>query len=182
MRRLLASLLLLPLAAQAQEDLRTNPRTGEPRSAFEPISYDEVGDRMGSCLDREIGDASGVKVAALFCEAEALDFCARVTAECPIAYNERALSVQLAWGELRFEAGQTIIDALYAPLNGTADDEPVRVEAEAFSAADDTWRVKLANSCLGDMEPEARIACETATERDRAVLYYARLSEMAVSP
>ena len=184
MRHLLAaSLLLLPLVVHAQEeDLRTNPLTGDPRLAFEPISYDEVGDRMGACLDRAIGDASEVGAAALSCEAEALDFCVRVTAEYPIARDECALSVQLAWGDLRFEAGETIIDALYAPLNGTEADKAVRAEAEAFSASDDAWRIKLANACLGDMEPEARIACETVIERDRAVLYYARLAGMAAHP
>lgn len=184
MRHLLAALCLLPLSALAQDapdPLHTNPLTGEPRSAFDPISYDEMTDRIGACIRRDLKSAAETEAVALACEAEALDFCARVSAEYPLSDAEEcALSVELAWGELRHEAGMAITDAIYLRVN--AGEEAARAEAEAFTEEDGVWRGKVANSCLGDMEEGERIACETDLQRDRAVLYYARLAKMAGSP
>ncbi len=181
MRFLLAALCLLSWPALAQtppDPLRTNPLTNEPRSMFDPISSDEVSARIGACIERDLEAAEEAAAVALSCEAEARDFCARVSAAYPLSNAaECGLSVKLAWGELRNAAGLAVLDALYARVS--AGDEAARGEAETFAAQDDRWRGEAANACLGRTAASERIGCETAVQRDRAVLYYARRSEVA---
>ncbi|WAJ29377.1 hypothetical protein [Antarcticirhabdus aurantiaca] len=183
MRFLLAALCLLSVSVPAQaqtapDPLRTNPLTNEPRSMFDPISSDEVSARIGACIERDLEAAEEAQAVALSCEAEARDFCARVSADYPLSNAaECGLSVKLAWGELRNAAGLAVLDALYERVS--AGDEAARGEAEAFAAQDDRWRAEAANACLGQADANERIACETAVQRDRAILYYARRTEMA---
>jgi hypothetical protein len=184
MRHLLAVLCLLPLPALAQtapDPLRIDPLTGKERSFFDPIGAEELTVRMGTCIRRALESAGMTDAVAGACEAEALDFCARVKALYPFSKPSGcALSVQLAWGDLRHEAGLALVDALYAQAN--SGNEAARGAAEAFTEEDDVWRRKVANSCLGDMEESERVACETALQRERGVLYYARLTELTGRP
>lgn len=180
MRSLLAVLCLLSLPALAQDvpdPLLTNPLTGKPRSFFEPISSQEMTDRIGGCIRRDLKVASEAKAVALSCEAEALAFCARVRTKFPLSdAGACAVAVELAWGELRYAAGTEVVDGMYAQV--FAGDEAARAKAEAFTEEDGLWRGTVANACLGDMADGERVACETALQRDRAVLYYTRLTAM----
>jgi hypothetical protein len=180
MRHLLAALLLLPLPALAQEPdpLRTNTQTGEPRSAFDPIIYDETAVLLRACLDGA-GKVPGAAEAEA-CTQESRTFCEEVRAGYPLARGSNdacLLNAQLAWGEVRYAVGEEVTDALYEEV--FAGKEAARAEADAFVEEDGAWRTEAANSCLGDMEPDARNLCELEVQRDRALLYLARLAEVA---
>lgn len=170
----LAALALLLLAAPALAQEQTDPRrispvTGEPRPMFEPTSSEEHGLVLDACLARALKAAPAAH-AVETCHAEALAGCEAIMALYPLARNECALGVRVAWMEVRYEAQRAIVHGLFARR-----DEASTKAAEAFTAADDAWRLENRNAC-----PGAADACELRREMDRAALYLAQAAELGL--
>ena len=169
---LLLAILAGPAVAQDQPDpLRTNPLTGEPRPMFEPITSEEDRAVLGACIDRELPLQAGAAVVTT-CHAEALAHCAAVMALYPLARDECALGVRLAWSDMRFEVGQKVGDLLM-----TQD----RAAAEAFWAEDDAWRVEGGDACVTP-DAAAYAACTLSREQERAALYLDRAASVLGLP
>lgn len=168
--------ILLPVAALAQEaidPLRIDPLTGEPRSAFDPVSTEETEAALTACLTREALLAGGAEPAVQACHAETLEACRAVVALYPLAADECLLEQSLAWGSVRNDVGLAVQDILFAR-------EETRAKGEAMVEEDSAWRVQSGDACLISDEA-GHTACRLAVEMERATLYLDRLTTLGGS-
>ncbi len=164
------ALLASPALAQEQPDpRRIGPLTGQPRPMFGPTSSEEHRLTLDACLARTLKDRPAAQ-AAEACHAEALAACEAIMALYPLAENQCALGVRLAWSDVRHEADRRIVHGLYA-----RGDEASIKAAEAFGAADNAWRIENRDACTG--QPDE---CELRREMDRAALYLAQAAELGL--
>lgn len=173
--RLLAALLVLPLAAPAQEPPlagpgSVNPRTGGIRPAFDPTSAEDARADVDACLAERLLAPEDAQAAVLTCHAEALEACRAVTAAFPLARDECDLELRLAWGDVRYETGNAVSDRL-----GASDEPGAAEQLDAFWASDDAWRIENGDACVTP-DPAKHDACTLDRERDRAALYLGTLA------
>ncbi len=179
----LLALLAAPAPAQDQPDpRRISPLTGEPRPMFAPTSSDESKLALDRCLDRTLA-ATPAGEAVEACHAEALAGCEAIMVLYPLAENDCALGVRLAWSGVRHEAGLALYDMVLARARaaGPAAESKARSRLQAISARDEAWRIKGGDACLSGDEA-AREACEFDRKMTQAALYLGEVVDLLGDP